>query len=98
MESFVNLFQVHQRYLHNPDVVIIAVHNRIAPTLNDAYAKSSVARKKLWGGTEFPFPVALDDGRMYRAYGISGIPRRRHDRPRRNCRATLLACGGTWIQ
>ena len=69
-----DLFQVQQRYARNPDVVIIAVHNRTASSLDEAYAKSAVAREKLWGGHEFPFRVALDDGRFCRACGISGIP------------------------
>ena len=74
LHSMLDLFQVQQRYVRNPDVVIIAVHNRTATSLDDAYAKSAVAREKLWGGHEFPFRVALDDGRFFRACGISGIP------------------------
>jgi thiol-disulfide isomerase/thioredoxin len=61
VHSMPELMELYEQY-KDKGVVIIAVHDDSADSIEDMDRKLEKARKEIWGGKDLPFLVALDGG------------------------------------
>lgn len=61
VHSMPELMELYEQY-KDKGVVIIAVHDDSAESIEDMDRKLEKARKEIWGGRDLPFLVALDGG------------------------------------